>query len=270
MKSKKLLISIAVLAVVIVIIVVLSAVFSIRRVTILYHGEDGSVIAAPTDGSGIASDDILKISEGKSIVFLSKDKLLSQINTDPDNSEWHAFAVIKNFPNMVEVHLARRSAIAKIDVGGSSVYVDFFGCVAAAPDSGTVIDISSAFRGTETDTLQVGTKFAFRSAENNERLGYVLEAIKAIWRCKVEVGNIPEIIGKERVFTFDDDGNLYITPNSGGTIKILAPSSSTMDLSSRVVKGLSVYYTDVDNMQNAGAVITVHQNGRISTPTPEK
>lgn len=256
MKSKRLLISIAVVAVLIVVIVVMAAVFSVEQVVATYHAFDGSLIAVPADG--VSKDDLLSLAKEKSIVFLSKNKLMEQFNSKyPD---WHAFAVVKNFPNIVEIHLVRRTAVLKIDVAGGFVYVDSFGYVANAPTDGVVVDVSSAFTNREASNTKVGEPFAFNSDENNERLQCILNAILATWRCYVEIQDMPEILGEQDIFAFDEDDALLITPRAGGTIKVLSPS---VNLETRLINALGVYYNEHIDMTNG--LILVQENGSISS-----
>ena len=263
MKSKKLLILIASIAAVIVVIVILAAVFAVQKVEVVYHDFDGSQIAAP-DADGVAPDDVAAFAKGKSTIFLSKTKLLDQVNTTFLN--WHAFAVVKNFPNIVEVHLVKREAIMKVDVNGKDVYIDCFGYVTNEPE-GRFIDVSSAFKGTDVTTVQVGKMLEFDLAENNARLSCILEAVMATWQCKVDIPNLPMILDDKNVFNFDNDGALLITPKSGGTIRILAPQNN---LTKRLISAYGVYYNEQADLQGDDWIITVHENGRITTPDPDK
>ena len=124
MKSKKLLVLIAILAAVVVVIVVFASVFSVKDVVVVYHNFDGSLAPTPEEGA-ISDDEMAELAMGKGIVFLSKNKLLSQANGS--FKDWHAFAVVKNFPNVVEVHVVKRTAMLKIDIAGEEVYIDSFG-----------------------------------------------------------------------------------------------------------------------------------------------
>ena len=160
MKSKKLLISLAVVAFVIVVIVVMIAVFAVKSVEVRYHDFSGGEIVA-TEGNGVVPDDILAMIKGKSTVFLSKTDLIDRINAK--NGEWHAFAVVKNFPNSVEVHLVKRTIIAKMDTGVETVYIDSFGYRVAAPTQSeyNYIDLSSAFESTDMSRCKVGEPIVF-------------------------------------------------------------------------------------------------------------
>ena len=264
MKSKKLLVLIASLAAVIVVIVVLASVFAVSQVEFVYHDFDGTQTKAP-DENGVVSADIAKLAKGKSTIFLSKTKLLNQINTT--YTDWHAFAVVKNFPNIVEIHLVKRCAILKIDVNGKEVYIDSFGYVVETPESGRYIDATSAFKGTDAQTLQAGTMFEFVVEENNVRLKCVLEALIATWQCKVDIPDLPAILAEQNVFSFDDDNNLLITPSSGGTIKILSPETN---LTKRLIDAYGVYYNEYTDLQSDDWTITVHEDGRITTPNPDR
>ena len=273
MKSKKLLVLIAIVAVVIVIVVVLSAVFSVKsadNVRLVYHSFDGNQMPAPDNGA-IGADGVLKLVKGKSLVFLSKTKLLEQINTT--YTDWHAYAVVKNFPNIVEIHVVRCTAMLKIYVNGKEVYIDCFGYVMNPPQNGRVIDATSAFKGTDVKVARVGEKLDFSVDENDVRLGYVLEALLATWQCKVEPSNLAALLGDNNVFSFDEGNNLIIKPASGGTIKILSPASNLSPettLTKRLINAYGVYYNEYADLQSDEWIITVHEDGTITTPNPDK
>ena len=259
-KSKKLLISLMVVAVVIVLIVVLAAVLTVKEVRIVYHGFDGKQIAAPADG--LAPDAITAAYKGKSIVFLSKSNMMAELNvTYP---EWHAFAIVKHFPNVVEVHFVRRTAVAKFSSADGPIYVDCFGFVTEAPSEDNVIDISSAFQTIDVSDKTVGKELKFESEESNKRLDYVLDAIIATWQCYVEIPDMAQILGAKDVFGFDSDGSLVIRPKLHGKIVVQSPD---VDLSTRLVKAFGVYYNDQLDLQNDDYTITVYKNGRITTPS---
>lgn len=263
-KSKKLLVLIASIAAVVVVIVVLAAVFTVKTVEIVYHDFDGSLIAAP-DEDAIAPDDVVAFAKGKSAIFLSKTKLMDQVNTS--FTAWHAFAVVKNFPNIVEVHLVRSTAILKIDVNGKEVFVDCFGYVVSEPDGGRYIDATSAFKGTDVKNQQLGRPLEFNLEENNVRLRCILEAVMATWQCKVDIPNLPTILSDQNVFFFEDDGTMLIKPRAGGTIRVLTPAEN---LSNRLIKAYSVYYNEQADLQGDEWVITVRTDGTITTPNPDK
>ncbi len=261
MKSKKLLIALTVIAVIIVIIVVLAAILTVKKVAIVYHGFDGAQVSAPD--SGISSDEILSKYKGKSIIFLSKSKLMSELNVAYDS--WHAFAVIKHFPNELEIHFVARTAIAKFSAGGQMYYVDSFGYAAPAPAVGDVIDISSAFQGQglEAKSSAIGTPFEFESSVSNVRLRYVLDSILATWQCLVDIDNMQSVLGDGgNVFTFDEDENLVISPKTGGRIIVQSPET---DLSERLIKAYGVYYNGTLNVQEDSYTVTVYKNGTVTT-----
>lgn len=259
MKSKKLLISLAVVAVVVVIVVVLSAVFTVQDVEVVYHKFDGSEDAAPTDG--VARDEITAKYKGKSIVLLSKTDLLETVNGM--YPQWHAFAVVKNFPNIVTVHFIKRTTVVKFSNSkGQTVYLDSFGYVTEAPTEGSVIDITSAFNSKDEASNAADSPFRFESEESNARLNYILETILATWQCYVEIPDLPQVLGEENVFTFDGDGSMIIHMRSGGSIVVKSPATN---LTKRIIAAYGVYYNNGVNLQ--GVEITVHENGRITTPS---
>ena len=265
MKSKKLIVLIASIAAAVVVIILLTTLFTVNGTPKLrYYDFNGKEIAAPTEG-GIAPNDILKCINGKNAVFLSKTKLLDQINTTfPD---WHAFAVTKYFPNVIEIHIVRCTAMLKLDVNGKEVYIDCFGYVMNAPASGKVIDATSAFKSTDAKNQNLGERFEFVVAENDVKLQYVLDALLATWQCNVEPSDLAALLGEDNVFHFDEDGNMLITPRSGGTIKILSPKTN---LAERLIKAYGVYYNEYADLQSNDWVITVQENGTITTPNPDR
>ena len=268
MKSKKLLILIASLAALVVFIVIMVAVFSAGSVVVVYHDFSGARIATP-DSGGIAPNDVFTFVQGKSTVFLSKTKLLDQVNTT--FTDWHAYEIRKHFPNIIEVHVVQCTAMLKIDVGGQEVYIDCFGYVMNEPASGRVIDVSSAFNGTDAKSQRVGQKFEFAASENNPRLEYVLDALLATWQCYIETPDLAALLGDDNVFHFDDDGNMLITPRSGGTIRILSPGtvvSEEATLRQRIIDAYGVYYNKYADMQGDEWVITVRDDGTITSPDP--
>jgi len=257
-KKKKLLIALAVVAVVVVVVVVMASVFSVQKIAFVYHNLEGQQVSGT---NGPTADEILKISKGKSIVFLSKNKLLNDINKQ--YTDWHAFAIVKNFPNILEIHLVERVAVAKVNVTkGVSVYVDSFGHIIAAPEEGTCLDISSAFLVRNAKSLEIGSKLEFEDASDNVRLEQTLQAIVATWQCKLDYQQIPEILGASNVFTYDADGNLRINMKQGAKIVVKSPQTN---LSDRLIQAYSVYYNSSSNLQQSGVVITVAEDGKISS-----
>lgn len=257
MKSKKLITLIAIVAVIIAIVVIMASVFSVQKITPICHKFDGTQ-TLPSDGSPTA-DNVLEFSRGKSIFFLSKEKLLSELNAE--YSDWHAFAVVKNFPNILEVHFVKRVAAVKVDVQGNMVYIDSFGYVTSQPQEGNCIDITSVFEHRDAAVNETGKPFKFTDEANNLRLQYVLQTIIASWQCNLELEDLPVILGTENVFTFDNSGNMIINTLSGARIKVISPEQN---LEKRIIAAYSVYYTDKENLQQDGVEITVDLNGVVT------
>ena len=224
MKSKKLIVLIASIAAVVVVIILLAALFTVSVApTLSYFEFDGRDMAAPAEG-GIAPNDVLEFVKGKSTIFFSKTKLLEQINTT--YLDWHAYHVEKIFPNTFVVSLKKRIPLLKIDVNGKEVYIDCFGYAMQEPTSGNVVDATSAFKGTDAKNQQLGTPFKFAVSENDTKLQYVMDALLATWECKVDLDDLAPLLGYDNLFHFDEDGNMLMTPHSGGTIKILSPKTN--------------------------------------------
>lgn len=263
LKSKKLIILISVLVAVVAIIVILASVFSVREVSPVYYNFYGSKIV-PTECAPTA-DDVLKYAKGKSILFLSKDKLLEQLNTE--FPEWHAFAVVMDFPYIVNVHFVERKGAVKIDIGGNFVYVDNLGYVLATKPEYDCIDISSAFEHRDISQNEVGKPLKFVEEANNSRFKIILEAINATWRCKIELEDMSAILGKDNVFTFDESGSLIIHTRAKAQIKVVEPSTNLTD---RLLSAYSVYYNEKLNLQQDSVEITVTKDGRIITPNTNK
>lgn len=264
MKSKKLLISLTVVAVVVVLIVVLAAVFTVQKVTIRYHGFDGGEVLPPAT-DGIASNDIEKSIKGASIVFLSKANLLDELNKNENYVGWHFFAVVKQFPNVVEIHVVRRTAVAKLlSSTDGEIYVDCFGYVTEKP-SHEVMDISSAFQTKDVVNNALNQPLDFASEQSDARLQCVLSAIRATWQCMVDVPDMVRVLKPTDAFTFDSDNeNMSIYPALGGKIVIQAPQEN---LDTRLISAYGVYYNNRMNIQDDGYTVTVYKNGRITTPS---
>lgn len=260
MKGKKLITLIAIVILVVAVISVLASVFSVKSVLIITHDITGKQVDDYDETTPTGSY-VLNFAEGKGIIFLSKDKLLGEINSDI--TSWHAFCVVKNFPNQLEVHVVRRTPVAKFNAGPSTVYVDCFGYVCNAPEQDNCVDITSAFEHVNlVTTNEVGKTFEFAEQTNNERLSYVLVTLRALWRCYVEYEDMDVVLGRSNVFTFNSNGDLVIKTTSGAIINILDPDT---DLENRVIKVFSVYYTEKTDLQKQGIVIKVLKNGRITT-----
>ena len=261
MKSKKLLSLIIVVAVLIVIIVVCVSVFAVRDARVVIRSfEGGEMIAANGDPT---PDDVLDFAKGKSIVFLSKDKLTEELNKK--FPEWHVVHIEKYFPNTVEVHVVKRVAVVLLNVDGG-VYLDNFGYVVDAPtDGSTPLDITS-FLGILPGTTAAknkGEKFQFENATANQRLDIVLQSIMALWQCKVEIADIPTILGKSDVFTFTQSGNMEILTKTG--VKIIVQEPNPQTLTEGLIDAFSVYYNNKVNLQQSGYVITVKPDGSVNS-----
>lgn len=263
MKSKKLIILISVVVVLITVVVILATVFSVKVVQPRFHNFITGEEAIPNDTP--TADEILELCRGKNIFFMSKDKLMAELNKRfPD---WHAFAIVKNFPNILDVHFVKRAFATKIDIGGNTVYIDTYGYVMSSPAETDYIDISSAFEHRDALICTVGEPLKFVDEASNSRLAVVLEAINASFNCYIDYEDVPVVIGGNDVFEFDADNNLIVNMPSRAKIKVEKP---TVDLTARLQNAYSVYYNETKNLQKEGVVITVKENGSITTPNPDK
>lgn len=261
LKSKKLIILISVLVAVIAVVVILASVFSVRDASPVYYSFYGSEII-PTEGAPTA-DDVLKHAKGKSILFFSKDKLLETLNKE--FPEWHAFAVVMDFPNVVNVHFVQRKGAVKVDIGGNFIYVDNKGFVLDGNPDYDCIDISSAFEHRDISQNEIGKKLQFVEENNNRRFDVVLNAINATWQCMVDFDDMSNVLGSENVFMFDEGENFVIRTRAEAQIKVADPYENLAD---RLISAYSVYYNAKHNLQQSGMVITVTKDGRIITSNP--
>ena len=260
MKSKKLLSLIIVVAVLIVIIVVFVSIFAVGKAKVVIRSFDGGELTA---GNGDPTpDNVLKYSKGKSIIFLSKDKLIAKLNKEFPG--WHVLFVEKRFPNTLEVHVIKRTAVVWMDVDGG-VYLDIVGYVVDAPTDGSQpLDISSAINSPATTAKNTkGEKFQFVEPTRNKHLDFVLQSIIALWQCKIEFADIPEVLNKSDVFTFTQSGNMEILTKTG--VKIIVESPNAKTLTDGLIDAFSVYYNDKLNLQQKGYVITVKPDGKVTT-----
>lgn len=257
MKSRKLIISLAIVAVVVAVIVIMASVFAVKDVTLIPHKFSG-IQETPTEGP--SPNDILKFAKGKSILFMSKDKLLNKLNAE--YHDWHFFYIVNDFPNIINVHYIKRVAVVKLDIAGNEVYLDSYGYVTSKP-TWECINISSAFEHRDAVVNESGKEFKFADENNNKSLKIVLEAIVASWRCKIDWQNMTTVLGTSNVFEFDSDGNLLLKTIAGATIKVKSPEHK---LTERLIDAYSVYFNDKQNLQQEGKVLIVESNGNIILP----
>ena len=259
-KSKKLLALIIVVAVLVVIVVVFVSTFAVRNARVVIRSFDGGKITA-LDGDP-TPDDVLNYAKGKSIVFLSKDKLADDLNKK--FPEWHVVFIEKFFPNTLEVHMVKRVAVVFLNIDGG-VYLDNFGYVVDAPTDGSQpLDITSAINSPATTKVnRKGEKFQFVESSRNEHLELVLQSIMALWQCKIEIEDIPDMLGKSDVFTFTQSGNMEILTKTN--VKIIVESPKADTLTDGLINAFSVYYNDRENLQQNGYVITVKADGKVTT-----
>ncbi|MBQ2914311.1 MAG: hypothetical protein IJE50_02165 [Clostridia bacterium] len=256
MKSKRLLVFIAIVAVILVIMIVLSAVFSIKSAWVVIHRFDGTENSVPPNAPTI--QDILDVTEGKNIIFLSKSETLKSLQTD----DWHAVQVVKTFPNKITVHFIERALAVKIVVSGQDIYIDSKGNVMPKQENATCINISSAFDLLDVASQEVNQPLKFNSEKNNQRLQQILQVVMAVWRCKVELPDAPAVLGESNVFTYNES-NLVIKMPSGAKIVVYAPENN---LEERMLSAFSVYFNaNNKNLQQDGVIITVREDGKITT-----
>ncbi len=261
MISKKMLTMLIVFAVLIVIVIVFSSVFSLSGALVICHNFEGGKVTG-VSGAPVEKD-IVELYKGNSILFLSKEKVTEELNEK--YTDWHVIGIVKSFPNILEVHFVKRVAVMKVDVSGQDIYLDNFGYVVDAPQNGEEpLDISSAIEKPGTvDVCEKGQKLKFVSETNNKRLDVVLETVMALWQCKCDIENIPNLLGTENVFSFDLDGTMIVTMKSGARIYFKDPSTI---LTQKFIDAFSVYCNEKYNLQHSGAEITVWPDGKITTP----
>lgn len=258
-KSKRLLTFIAVVAVVLVIMIVLSAVFAVKNAYVIFHQFDGKETSAPAENAPTIQD-VLNVTEGKNIIFLSKSENLKRLHTD----NWLAIEMVKTFPNKVTVHFIERTLAAKIVVSGQDIYIDSNGYVMnkAIVEGSLCVDISSAFDLLDVASQEVNQPLMFTSEKNNARLQQVLQVVMALWRCKIELPDIPAVIGTKDVFVFEGD-KLVVKMPSGAKLVVYTPEKNLED---RLLDAFSVYYNaNNKDLQQNGVIITVREDGKITT-----
>lgn len=263
MKNKKLLIIIAVVVVVIALIVILAVTFSVRQAEVLFFSQDGSKYIIPDADVGAPSaNDVLSFAKGKSVFGLNKTDLMNSLNKKYHN--FVAVGVTVGFPNKVTVYFVGSQVCAKIATATTEVYVDRFGKVAEQKEGVACVDITTAFSSLSVETPTVGMPLTFTNSSDNQRLQEVLTAISSMWRCYVDYSKMPSVFGESGVFKYDTSGNLMISVKNTATIVIKSPSDG-MDLSERVIRGLSVYFKSEDNLATSGVIISVSKEGRVTT-----
>lgn len=263
MKSKKLLVVLTVVAMIAVFFVVMSVVFSVKDVDCKFHSFTGKQIVA-TDNQPTA-DQVLTLVGGKNIVSLSKQEFLAKVNLA--FTEWHAFAVVKNFPNILDVHFVKRVPVAQLDINAETVCVDSFGFVVAKPTDESLVDITSAFDHFDVENCQLGAQLTFKDNSSNLRLKKVLCALTASWQCMLEFDEIPQALGEANVFLFDQENNMTINTRLGAKIVVnFVDDEFSAAMIDKIIDAFSIYYNHPE-LQKSGVVITIHKNGKITTPS---
>lgn len=255
MKNKRLVIWLIVLAVVVAVVILTASILTVKKVTMVYHNYDGSVTihtsGAPTD------KDVLELCKHSNIVTLSKTKLTEKINAS--FTEYNVVSVVKHFPNKLEVHVVGRVPVFTLTVGLNTYSLDSIGYVIDKPAT-DLLDVSSAFEaGCEVKQAEIGKKLTFTAEKYNQRLDAILETVNTLWRCEVEMENIVGVLGKTDVFKFDGD-SMTVSTLSGAKIVVV---NATTDVAERVYKAFSAYYNNPTELQQAGVVITVDEQGNV-------
>ncbi len=258
MKNKKLLVLIVIVAAIAVVAVVFAAVFTVNSAMLVFHNEEGAETAAPSDAP--SADEVIKNYKGKSIIFMSKEGFLADVNER--FPEWHAVAAVKSFPNRIDVHFVRRTAVFSLNTGAETLYLDSFGYVmATAPDT-AVIDVTDAFSGNFANLVkEPGTRLTFAGGADNRKLDCIVNSVSAVWRLKYSFNDIPQLIGG---FSFGDGLEyMSITTQAGAVIKVAKPETN---LEGRLIKAFSVYQNGGVDLQKPGVEINVSEKGDIITP----
>ena len=255
MKTKKLLTFIIVTVLVVVLAIILGAVFTVNSGDLVFHSEDGSVIATPP--SAPASNQVLEEFFGKNIMFLSKQEVLDSINRT--FTDYHAVAVVKNFPNTITVHLVDRVAVYKV----GDLYVDSFGYIMQEPQN-QVIDITNQFTNVgDVVSRTVGTKLQFNNNQsNNVRLELMLQAVDAVWQLKYSYQDIPQLISGFAFEETESEQTMTIITKTGAKIIVYSPS---VELVARLHSAFSVYVNNSTDVSKPEYEIHVSPNGKITT-----
>ncbi|MBR2975120.1 MAG: hypothetical protein IKC47_05205 [Clostridia bacterium] len=221
----------------------------------VFHSEDGSIIATPADAP--SSNEVLQPFYGKNVIFLSKQDMLDEINRSYPT--YHAIAVVKSFPNKLTVHLVDRVAVYKV----GNVYVDSFGYIVDEP-ANQVIDVSGAFSNVfDVVSTKVGTKLAFNNNQKNDaKFDLMLQAVNAVWQLNYSYQDIPKLIASFSFEEKESEQTMTILTKTGVKIVVYSPS---VDLSTRLHLAFSVYYNEINDVTKEGSVIYVPQKGNITT-----
>ena len=240
---------------VVVVAIILGAVFTVKSGDLVFHSEDGNIIATPV--SAPSSDSVLQPFYGKNIVFLSKQDVLDEINLN--YPMYHAVAVVKTFPNKLTVHLVNRVAVYKV----GKLYVDSFGYIMQEPVY-DVIDITNVFtNATDVVSTTVGTKLQFNNnPANDAKFKLTLQAVNAVWQLNYSYQDIPLLISSFEFRETESEQTLTITTKTGVNIIVYSPS---IELEMRLHLAFSVYYNDIMDVNKTGFTIYVPQKGNITT-----
>ncbi len=259
MRAKHIITLIIVIALIALVAILFATLFSVRAVYLCCYDKEGNLIAVTQDYD--ISSEILDEYEGQSILTLSKDDVLSWVNSNyPD---MYAMAVVKEFPNTLSVYMVVEcEAVYSIESDANTLYLNSFGYVIDGTDvEYPVLDISDAF---DTPVLvgNVGELLQFDNDIDNARLQLLLDAVDTVWQLCYDYCDIAWLI--DSVVFNSDNSIMTVNLESGAKILVYEPSS---DLSTRLINAFSVYANTEYNLQIDGAVITVSSNGSITTST---
>lgn len=257
MKNKKLLITLAIVVAVAVVLILLFTLFNISTVNFVYYSSDNKAIATPADAP--TTQELLSVYRGKSILLTSSNTLANLFNTN--FTDFHAFEIIRSFPNSITIHIVRRTAAISITYGSQTVYLDVYGYVVPNAPEYETLDVTEAFiTSLSSATFEAGKKLQFESQTDNNRLSMVLQTVNAIWMLKYGYSDVASILSG---ITFNEVANqMLLQTSAGATIKVEQPDQN---LYQRLIDAFSVYFNESLDLQKPGVVITVTSQGKIIT-----
>lgn len=252
--KKRLTIIFIALAFVVLIIVLNSTVFTVQNAEVNYYSQNGELVTTP---SGISANTLIEEFTGKNIFFLNEDKVIDALHENADFSDYFCITITREFPNTLVLNITQREPVFYMMYANTGYLIDSYGyCVRTQESSSGYIVISNF--STWINSISAGSNVTWNSGAA-EKFDILCDVVNTVWRFNFNYSDINELVGS---FAFDSENNLEIQTVSGAKIIIKAPSEDTGE---KVVKAISVYYSDkVDNTTSATTII-VDQNKKVAT-----
>lgn len=242
MTKKHILILFCILFFVVVVIVLNSTVFTLQRSKMVFvaYGDDAETIYvdAPEKYATVSAIELVQDFKGKNIFFLSSSSIIEQVHRKcPDLK---VVAVRRVFPNIVEIFVTERQAVAYFEQNGYLYLVD---------SEMYIMEMTSSFEyknkyirldvsGLLDSNQQVGTRTVFL---DERKVKLFSDTFTAVWRTKFENVEMPNLLTDISFDTYKNVESLVLKTKTGAKIWIVGESTSESTTFQKLTSGLAVY-----------------------------